>query len=188
MGVKKYIFILLCLALLAFLVSSSALAQKDPQAIKAEIERHRQAIKQLKEELRSMRADAGYNQEDLGESIEEGPTGEDYGSSAGAEEQGVGQQGLLDKANVDRPWEKAADANKDGVVDKTEIGQWKDRGGPGKGPRPEGMPPKRDFDKNPPGPKGGPGAGGPKPKANPPGPKGGQGAGPRGGGKGPGPR
>ncbi len=53
---------------------------------------------------------------------------------------------LQQKAIVDQPWEKMADLNKDGIVDKAEMQQWRQshlrRGN------------------NPPGPRGGPGAGG----------------------------
>ena len=113
--------------------------------------------------------------------------------------------GLKDKAVVDRPWEKAADLNNDGIVDKYEITQWNNRR-PREGmevspPGPEGGPgvgPDRRLPINPPGPRGGPGAGprvdrdnNPPGRAggpgtnweNPPGPRGGPGAGPGGGGK-----
>lgn len=50
-----------------------------------------------------------------------------------------------EKAVVNQPWERAADANKDGVVQKAEINRFNEVS-PG----------------NPPGPKGGPGAGGVK--------------------------
>ena len=93
----------------------------------------------------------------------------------------IQESNLEDKAVVNKRWEKRADANKDGVVDETEINQWKNR-------------PRGDRDNNPPGPKGGEGtnwenpagpAGGPcaspdrRAGVNPPGPRGGPGAGPR---------
>ncbi len=43
-------------------------------------------------------------------------------------EQGTGSnESIQEKAMVDRGWEKIADANKDGVVDKVEIDQWNTR-------------------------------------------------------------
>ncbi len=39
----------------------------------------------------------------------------------------------MEKAVVDKKWERAADANKDGIVDAVEIEQWKR--GPGAGPK-----------------------------------------------------
>jgi len=126
----------------------------------------------------------------------------------GAEPELYGQ-----RATVDRPWEKEADINRDGLVDQTEMQQWKQahpdrdynppgpQGGPGASPDTK---PKLARDNNPPGPNGGPGTnwenppgpqGGPGTgpnrgqglgKPNPPGPKGGPGAGPaRGGARGP---
>ena len=52
-------------------------------------------------------------------------------------------KGPKHKADVNTKWEKRADANKDGVVQKAEKNRWDNR--PGRG--------------NPPGPKGGPGKG-----------------------------
>ena len=70
---------------------------------------------------------------------------------------------LKEKAVVDQPWEKKADTNGDGIVDRVEIEQWKR------------LHPKHpDLDNNPPGPKGGPGTN----WENKPGPQGGPGAGP----------
>lgn len=80
------------------------------------------------------------------------------------------------KAIVDAPWEAKADANNDGVVDQVEKNQWNKR----KPKRPvDGEPGIKPI--NPPGPKGGPGAGPKFKKGNPPGLKGGPGAGPKGG-------
>ena len=43
-------------------------------------------------------------------------------------EQGTGSnENIQEKAVVDQEWEKKADTNKDGVVDKVEINQWKTR-------------------------------------------------------------
>ncbi|MDD4954360.1 MAG: hypothetical protein PHG40_05600 [Candidatus Omnitrophica bacterium] len=59
---------------------------------------------------------------------------------------GAGPEGSIqDRAAVDKPWEKKADVNQDGVVDETEINQWREK-------------PRKDWDNNPPGPKGGPGS------------------------------
>jgi len=121
---------------------------------------------------------------------------------------GTSPDSLKQKAIVNEPWEKEADTNKDGIVDKTEAAQWKrahpykDRdnnppgpvGGAGTNwenpPGPQGGPGaspdrklKKDLDNNPPGPKGGRGTN----WENPPGPKGGPGASPNrkpGGGRG----
>ncbi|OGQ48448.1 MAG: hypothetical protein A3I09_01675 [Deltaproteobacteria bacterium RIFCSPLOWO2_02_FULL_47_10] len=67
------------------------------------------------------------------------------------------------KAEVDTKWEKAADKDKDGTVEKIEAKRWKKRHHR-----------KHDKDNNPPGPKGGSGTN----WENPPGPKGGPGASP----------
>ena len=69
---------------------------------------------------------------------------------------------LKEKAVVDEEWEKQADLNKDGIVDRVEINRWRNRG--------------RDKDNNPPGPAGGEGTN----WENPAGPVGGPGASPEG--------
>lgn len=66
-------------------------------------------------------------------------------------------------AKVDKKWEKAADKDHDGVVEKAEARQWKKRHHR-----------RHDNDNNPPGPRGGRGTN----WENPPGPRGGPGASP----------
>ncbi|MFA4991592.1 MAG: hypothetical protein WC569_03330, partial [Candidatus Omnitrophota bacterium] len=124
-------------------------------------------------------------------------TGADYGS------QDSGQGYNKDKSDVDRPWEKKADVNQDGVVDEVEINQWRSRGQGQGGSQGYGDPTDvnrpwekkadvnrdgtvdqteidqwrgrgQDRDNNPPGAKGGPGTN----WENKPGPAGGPGAGP----------
>ena len=172
----------ICLVIFMILCTKSVFAQ-DSKTIKAEIKQHREAIRQLEQQLRSSQ---GSDYEGTGEEEYYGESGED----------------LPDNASVDRPWEGKADLNNDGVVSKAEKQQWDKRranrkrgnppgtkGGPGK---------RRGFKGNPPGPKGGPGVRrhnlrrarrakgsigrGPKNqsrgrgfKGNPPGPKGGPG-------------
>jgi hypothetical protein len=48
-------------------------------------------------------------------------------NTAPAQQGGVGSvpADLQQKAIVDEEWEKAADTNKDGIVDRVEIRQWK---------------------------------------------------------------
>ena len=123
----------------------------------------------------------------------------DNNSSGAAGGPGAGvNKGMPEKARVDEEWEKAADTNKDGFVDRVEWRQWQRRKGSNP-PGPAGgpgtnfenasatagqpvvrieqyppLPPQRvDVDNNPPGPVGGPGTN----WENPPGPVGGPGAG-----------
>jgi uncharacterized protein YciI len=100
---------------------------------------------------------------------------------------------LEQKAIADKEWEKLADTNKDGVVDRVEIKQWRRRhraaavdtgwekladtnkdGVVDQVEMKQWRQRPRDKDNNPPGPKGGPGTN----WENPPGPKGGPGASP----------
>ena len=133
----------ICIIALMILCLKSVFAE-DNESIKAEIKQHREAIRQLEQQLRSSQ---GSNYEGTGE-------GEYYGESG---------KGLPDNASVDRPWEGKADLNNDGVVDKTEKQQWNNRKANREGgnpPGPKGGPGKGSgFQGNPPGPKGGPGKG-----------------------------
>jgi len=97
---------------------------------------------------------------------------------------GATPDNLKEKAVVDEEWEKMADTNQDGVVDRFEAQQWRRRRA-GMGDNPPGSAGGEGTDwENPPGPRGGPGAGANRgPAGNPPGPRGGPGAGPRGGGR-----
>jgi len=132
----------ICLVIFMILCTKSVFAQ-DNETIKAEIKQHREAIRQLEQQLRSSQ-------------------GSDYEGTEEGEYYGESGENLPDNAGVDKPWEGKADLNKDGVVGKTEKQQWDNRranrergnspgskGGPGKG---------RGFKGNSPGSKGGPGA------------------------------
>ncbi|MFH1479146.1 MAG: hypothetical protein ABIG92_05175 [Candidatus Omnitrophota bacterium] len=202
---KKILSIALVFLVAMFFIVPSGFTQDGMEQLKAENQKLKQVIRDLERKLQSM-DQSGYGQGGSEEASystgNEGSYSEGYTGEAGEV-----SQDMPPKSIVDRPWEKKADINQDGVVDQTEMGQWKDRsqgrgnppgpqggpgagprfegqgnppgpaGGPGKGPRPEGI--------NPPGPKGGPGAGQKfEGRSNPPGPKGGPGKGPRFEGKG----
>ena len=174
------------------LCSKSVFAQ-DNESIKAEIEQHREAIRQLEQQLGSSQ---GSDYEGAGEGLP-GNAGVDrpWEQAADTNNDGVvdkaeinqwdNRGGREDKAKVDRPWEGKADLNNDGTVDKTEKQQWNNRKANREGGNPPGPKggPGTDIG-NPPGPKGGPGFG----KGNPPGPKGGPGKGPGFQGNPPGPK
>ena len=156
---KSTVFFTLFFLVAIFLFAASeAAAQDRPAQIKAEIQKHKAAIRALKDELRGIigppqEGASGDYYEDTGsydtESYDTGVS-EDYAvasydSTGYAEGTPVSAEG----AHVNPPGPK---------------------GGPGAGPR---------FKKgvNPPGAKGGPGAGPRFKKGNPPGPKGGPGKG-----------
>ena len=89
---------------------------------------------------------------------------------------------LKEKARVNEPWEKRADTNRDGIVDVVEIRQWREMKDQNMGGSSEGSNQGQQWEGNPPGPKGGPGAGPDHMPmrdrdGNPPGPKGGLGVG-----------
>ncbi|MFH1505051.1 MAG: hypothetical protein ABIH08_06685 [Candidatus Omnitrophota bacterium] len=150
---------------LVFLGASTVKAQENPDAIKAKIRQHREALKSLEAQLHQVMGEVSQqseNQGGYGDSYE-GDSGNSYLEGAAPESSSVQEtpsegQTLPQhhKPGMRRP--ELEGGNPPGP-----------KGGPGAG--------QQGFKKgNPPGPKGGPGAGqqGFK-KGNPPGPKGGPG-------------
>jgi len=175
---KKILVILVTLSLVVLFLPDSVKAQDGrAEHVKAEIQKHKRAIHQLKAELHTSgeaSAEGGYS--------DEGYEGEDY--SGGGYERGYSGMDEMEAKT------QQMGAPSEGAEGGPGINPPGPKGGPGRG---------KGQRINPPGPKGGPGKGrgkqhpgmgkGPgghgKGKGiNPPGPKGGRGKGPGGGKKG----
>jgi len=92
----KKLLIGICAIILLGLLAKHSFA-RDKESIKAEIRHHKNIIRKLEKELKG---------------------NEDANGEVGS------KTSLPDNASVDRPWEKAADTNNDGVVGQAEIKQW----------------------------------------------------------------